>query len=158
MDRLRAIHCALLNFVSEENKNKYDRIVSNPPFFQNSLLSENDRLNIARHNVSLTPQDFAKGVNHLLSDSGKLAVILPTNVAPAFCSVVEEHGLFLNTQTTIIPKPNKAAKRLISEFSRVQAQHVQRHQLTIRTANGDFTDEYKVLTHMFHPDGYLEGK
>lgn len=156
--RLKSIHTSLANFVSGSDQKKYDLIVSNPPFFQNSLLPENDHLKIARHNVSLTLQGFAGGASYLLSENGRLAAILPSDVAPAFCSVVEGYGLFLNTQTIIIPKPNKAPKRLILEFSRMQARQVQTHQLTIRAANGNFTDEYKKLTHMFHPDGYLEEK
>lgn len=98
-DRLTIHAVALGEF---EPKAPYDLIVSNPPFFLDSLRSDDNRKGMARHtDMNFFDQLLALS-KQWLSPTGCLQIILPTNLA----SRVEQHairnyGLALRASTTI---------------------------------------------------------
>ena len=58
-------------------KEKFDLIVTNPPYFTNSLKNPDTRKSSARHNDSLTSVEILKGATKILEVDGKLQLILP---------------------------------------------------------------------------------
>src|ERR1035437_1950902 len=56
-ERISVILTSLQNYIKSADK-KYDLIVTNPPFFTNSLKSGHDKRNLARHNDALSPEDL----------------------------------------------------------------------------------------------------
>jgi tRNA1Val (adenine37-N6)-methyltransferase len=56
---------------------KYDLIISNPPFYENSLPSANALKNIAHHGTELLLADLLSISNTLLTKNGWLALLLP---------------------------------------------------------------------------------
>src|SRR6185295_13602373 len=54
----------------DPNDRKYDIIISNPPFYENELRSENTRKNIAHHDESFSLENLLPVIkNRLLADS-----------------------------------------------------------------------------------------
>jgi tRNA1(Val) A37 N6-methylase TrmN6 len=59
------------DFLKVEFNKKYDFIISNPPFYQGTLKSKNEIINIARYEEHLPMKDFFEKVNRLLKERGE---------------------------------------------------------------------------------------
>lgn len=78
---------------------RYDFILSNPPFYERSLLREDNRMNLAMHGTSLTLESLAEVVDRLASPSGTCGVLLPVDSAGNF--EARMHGLGFGTQERV---------------------------------------------------------
>ena len=75
-NRMSAVCEDFLAF-SRQTPEKYDFIVSNPPYFLNDMRSQKQKKRQARHTDSLSYEDLISGVKGMLSVKGKFNVILP---------------------------------------------------------------------------------
>jgi len=148
-DRLRAFYSDFLTFTTLPSAS-YDLIVSNPPFFIDSLKTKNAALSVARHNDALSFDQLITGARKLLSDSGRLCVIIPFTSCTEFRETARLHGFFLSQQTNVIPKDGRPAKRVLLEFT-VQRGYPVDNELVILDKNGLYSDAYKILTSPFYP-------
>ena len=78
-NRLYALNVPLQDFATESDR-QYDLIISNPPYFTNSLRNNDPRKALARHDDNLTLQQLFKASSHLLAPDGTLAIIIPSYV------------------------------------------------------------------------------
>lgn len=114
-DRVEILCADFLKFPFQENSIR--AIVSNPPFFQEKLLSPNELRAQARHSaVGLTFEDLVSRSRELLVEGGSLQVILPTTVQKLFCSLCEEQGFTLLRQTEVCTVVHKSPKRALLHF------------------------------------------
>lgn len=127
---------------------KYELIVSNPPFFNRSLKSENSRRNLARHNDSLSLEDLFSSVSKLLSVEGSFCVILPADLLSIAESIAAENGFCLNVHTRIITKEGKQPGRSFLKFSRTSSENTL-NSLTISDSDDQYTEEYIQLMKPF---------
>ena len=76
--RLQVIHRPFADCVTEfAGIRQYDCIVSNPPYFINSLKCPDKQRNQARHTDTLSLDELISGSKQLLSPGGRLCLILP---------------------------------------------------------------------------------
>ncbi|HAT67946.1 MAG TPA: tRNA (adenine-N(6)-)-methyltransferase, partial [Flavobacteriaceae bacterium] len=115
-DRLFCYHASIQEFASEIEE-KYDLIVSNPPFFSEDYKSDNDARDIARFNDALPFQHLVVCASHLLSEEGTFAVILPKKEEEHFIQLASENNLYLQRFCEIQGTPNSEIKRVLLEFS-----------------------------------------
>jgi tRNA1Val (adenine37-N6)-methyltransferase len=80
---------------------KYDLIVSNPPFFLNSLESPGAKKNLARHTDEHFFESLVKVVSKHLTNTGICAMILPLNTANYVKVSLPEVGLYLQEIVSI---------------------------------------------------------
>jgi len=128
----------------------YDLIVSNPPFFVNSLKTKNAALSVARHNDVLTFDQLVTCSRKLLNATGRLCVIIPFSSCEEFRGFARLAGFYLRIQTQVIPKSGRAPKRVLLEFS-VQPGYPVDNELVILDENGGYSSAYKSLTAPFYP-------
>ena len=114
-DRIEIINKSFQDFSKSTNE-KYDLIVSNPPYFQNSLYAPDEKRTDARHNSNLKLDDLLNGALKLLPEKGKLSIILSYLEGALFILKAAENGLFCVRQTKVLPKPDREPKRLLLEF------------------------------------------
>jgi tRNA1Val (adenine37-N6)-methyltransferase len=153
-ERLEAKQIALQEFSEKENE-KFDCIISNPPFFQNSLLPGNDRYKFAKHTTSLTFGDFFSCSSRLLAGHGNLVVIIPFIDRQQIFNIAAKHQLYPKQTLTVFPTENKAPHRIIVSFYQESQSKVHSSEITVRKANDEYTGQYKQLTRDFHAEGYL---
>ena len=153
--RMSMVHQSLAAFAESPQK-KFDLIVSNPPFFTNSLLPDSDKYKKAKHNTSLSLENLAKYSAVLMEKEARLVIIIPASEEQKMIFACRENGLNLADRCEIFPKKTKSSRRVILDFYNSQPANVTSSQLAIRNDNGKFTDEYKHLTAAFHPDAYFE--
>ena len=105
------------NQFSSISTKKYDLIVSNPPYFNNSLHSVNGSRTTARHSKSLTIQDIVVGSKRILSKNGKISLITPSNLYEMICDIVDDNGMYLEKLTFIRPTLQGDIKRIMWQIS-----------------------------------------
>ena len=128
---------------------KFDCIVSNPPFYTEDLKCNDPLRNMARHTDSLTFDALLKQVHLLLLNTGLFTVIIPSSQVQSFVDTAYVYGLYLFSQTTIYSKAKKISKRSVLAFSATK-QSVQKEVLVIHSDDGTYSDEFKVLMHDFY--------
>ena len=147
-DRIRVLETDLQHF-SEKN-GTFDLIVTNPPFFSNSLTNPDQRKSYARHNFSLSTTDLLDGVQRLMTEEGSFQLIMPRVEGNILIAEASSYGLYCNSILKIRPLPTSEIKRLILTFSRFRLP-VEEKFLTIEHGRRhDFTKEYKALTMDFY--------
>lgn len=141
--RLKNRHQDFKNF---ETSKKYDLIVSNPPYFEESG-SEKDK--IARQTVALNFRQLIGKSAVLLTEKGLFSVIIPAEAGEAFIQIASEKKLFLNRQVNIKGIENSNIKRLILEFSPVE-KVIEESEFVIEKSPRTYSDQYLELTKEFH--------
>ena len=132
-----------------EFDSQFDLIVSNPPYYENSLLSENDRTARAKHAEFLPIDQLITKVEDLLSENGSFWVIVPSENADNWIETARQHKLDLEKSISIIGKEGQGEKRHILAFGRNRVE-VNVSELVVRDQKGNYTKEYIALTKDFH--------
>ena len=94
----------------------YDLIVSNPPYFQNSLKNPDAGRKTARHTDTLSYAELVKHSARLLKEGGQLALILPAEAENEVRQLAAAENLFLTRVTRVYSKENKKPKRVLLAF------------------------------------------
>lgn len=139
---------SLQDFVATTTE-KFDLIVSNPPFFDHALLSPIEKRNLSKHTQTLSFEDLVFSVCKLLTNKGKFAVILPDYSVENFENICSRNGLFCQKLCRIYPKPNKNVNRTMLLFARGKTNKVV-DSMIIRTIDNEYTQAYKNLTKDFY--------
>jgi tRNA1Val (adenine37-N6)-methyltransferase len=147
-ERITVEHTDLQNFKPVQGK--FDLIVTNPPFFSDSLKSPDLRKSFTRHNDSLTSDEILKGVLRLMQDEGRLHLILPYVEGNVFIAEAHKYGLYCNNILKIKPLPSSEIRRLILTFSRNQIKPAEKFLTIEHGRRHEFTEEYINLTKDFY--------
>ena len=114
-NRIKVINEDFLHYSPNE---KFDTILSNPPYFTNSMKCPDDKRAKARHDDSLTSGDLLAHAHTLLLDRGKLSVVIPAEQWETWYKQAEGVGLCLTRITYIHTRPTAAPKRVLMEFTK----------------------------------------
>ncbi|MBR1667744.1 MAG: methyltransferase domain-containing protein [Bacteroidaceae bacterium] len=134
----------------ESFSNKYDLIVSNPPFYQEDTLGGNHARDAARHTTSLPFETLIENASLLLTKQGVFSVILPSGEASHFIAICATYGLYLEHRTDIQSTPQKLSKRVLLAFMKDYHFTVAIDSLTLYDGQGNRTSEYNQLTEDFY--------
>jgi tRNA1Val (adenine37-N6)-methyltransferase len=96
---------------------KYDLIVSNPPFFNDSLPPPSAKRKTARHTNSLSNGELLAAVTRLIATEGIFAVILPVKEGSAFITMAQFSGLYCSRQVAVYSRKGKPQERWLLEFT-----------------------------------------
>lgn len=127
---------------------KFDLIVANPPYFENSLAARNQERDLARA-ITGSHFEWLKIAEKHLSQNGKISFILPSDMADKLISQSSELNLRCIEQWQICTKTGKAPKRIIATFSRNFTAYSHKN-LDIYDSSNQYSDEFKQLTKAFY--------
>ncbi|MEZ4797237.1 MAG: methyltransferase [Flavobacteriaceae bacterium] len=147
-DRLFCYHASLEEFV-EEIDDKYDLIVSNPPFYSDEYKSENIQRDIARFQDALPFNHLIESVSKLLSETGVFSVIVPFKEEEKFIDLTSNYNLIPNRVLRIKGNPTSEIKRSLIEFSFTKSEF-EANELIIETERHQYTEDYIKLTKDFY--------
>jgi tRNA1Val (adenine37-N6)-methyltransferase len=153
-DRLFCYHASAQEFASEI-EDKYDLIVSNPPFFEApkvlNLQKEKNKESraIARFTDTLPFQHLVVCVAHLLSETGIFATVLPEQETASFIEIAKSSNLFLRRICRVRGTQTAPVKRCLLEFSFKQTK-ISSEELTIEVSRHEYTEAYKNLVQDFY--------
>lgn len=149
-NRLVAI---LASFQSLQFENKFDVIISNPPYFQETIFSPKESRKNARHQVQLTFNELLFHTRRLLSPNGKAYFCVPFQSFAAFKNEAERQSLYVNQHLQV-----KATEAKSPYLSLLNLQHQQlknadeAKELSIYNSQGKYTQAFIALT----KDAYAE--
>ena len=146
-DRVNIVDCRLQDYESVE---KFDAIVSNPPFFLNSLKNPDSKRSMARHADSLPFRELFRGVKLLLSDDGVFSAIVPVEVLEAFASEGYMHGFYLLRQCGIKTVERKQPKRYLLTFAKHRSMEMDDMVETMMDSEGNHSEWYAKITEEFY--------
>lgn len=133
---------------------KYDLIVSNPPFYNATLKPDDEARAVARHKDSLPLDEIMQCALHTLSPYGRLALIYPTNYDSEVMTQAIAAGLKPVRICNVLTKAGKICKRRMTEFclnnNETTGTVYEVNTLSIRDAEGNYTTEYMELTLPFY--------
>ncbi|HTK19767.1 MAG TPA: methyltransferase [Mucilaginibacter sp.] len=93
MDRLTIYPLGFSEFFEQNPNKKYDLIVSNPPFYINSLKSPEVKKELAKHADKLFFEELLLSASKHLQESGILCMILPVDTAEMVSGLAAKHKL-----------------------------------------------------------------
>ena len=144
-ERLEVEQTAVQHYSPSE---KFDIIISNPPYFIDSLQCPDAKRTTARHTQDLTFEELNRAVCRLLAEDGKFALILPVNEFEKYLSLTQLH---LVRRCDVHPTTGAAVKRVMAEFAKSKTATLTLENITIeQERRGDYTDEYRALTKEFY--------
>lgn len=145
-ERIHVVHSDYSLFDPEI---KFDLIVSNPPYFSDSLQSPDNQRNTARHTKELTYEELIKKTASLLHTNGIFSLVLPIDILEKIKIISAEYQLFPIRQTNVYTKPGIPAKRVLISFGFNQTRCIT-DNLTIELSRHVYTEEFKALTKDFY--------
>ncbi len=139
-DRLHIHHQPIQEF----GINTYDLIISNPPFYENDLRSDNNKRNLALHSTALGLDDLLDVIRKHIAAHGKFAVLLPYHRSANFINHAQLKDFYLHDEVSVKQTPKHPYFRSMLLFGKekVQTRH---SDLCIREKNDEYSDEFRDL-------------
>ncbi len=146
-ERVEIIEKDLLEYVPEE---LFDTIVSNPPYFVNSLKCDNATRTLARHSDSLGSEDFFACADGLLTPDGKVSIVIPCDIEGEWRRSANGCGFAASRLAYIKTTPKKMPKRVLVEFSRGNAIECSESTLVLEDSPGVYSKEAQDILRDFY--------
>ncbi len=137
------------DFLQFENKSKYNLIVSNPPFFENSLEAPDLHRCNARHTSSLSLESLISGAKEKLTPDGKITLVLPCNRLEHLKEICTYEKLYFEKLLWIKTTPKKSAKRVLITFSS-KKNKIDESEMIVELQRHVYSEEYIALTKDFY--------
>ena len=149
-ERLTILHTTLQDFRPDADM-LFDAIITNPPYFIDSLLNPDRGKARARHTVSLSHTELAGAADRLLASSGSLHLVLPVNEARKFEEEAAIHGFHCDRRLLVRPTPSTPPARVLMSLRRNRATVCEESELVIEKGGRHiYSDEYVSLTKDFY--------
>lgn len=139
-----------IDFKLFNSNQKFDVIVSNPPYFSGSLLSPNSQRSIARHTSELTYNELINRASLLLSKEGEFSVVIPSEVSELIKQIAKDNGMYTVRQTDVCPKPDSNPKRCLLSFSFTNKGECVHDSFIIELARHQYSEAYIELTKEYY--------
>lgn len=147
-NRIRTFNKALQDW---KNSDGYDLIISNPPYFQNSLKNPNKEREMARHTDTLPFEELFLHSANLLKEGGLLSIILPAESEETVRHLAHHNGLKLARVTRVYSKENKPARRVLLCWTKKQEPlPYTENQFVLEASQGGRSLQYQELTKDFY--------
>ncbi len=132
-DRLRVFTADIRDY-SLENKQCYDFIISNPPFFDNDLKSDSGKRNLAMHSEALGLDDLLASIKRLLHADGQFAILLPYHRSVSFELMSEANGFYPTEKVLVKQTPKHNPFRVMLLFGNENKIIIEK-EITIKDGN-----------------------
>ena len=131
-DRIGVEHTSVQNLYADK---LFDAIVTNPPFFIDSLKNPNQIINMARHTDMLSYSDLFHSAKRLLAADGCFSAIIPSDYKDRFVHEACLCGFFLSRVYGIKTVERKHVKRYLLEFKLKQCDSIDEKTFTMINHN-----------------------
>lgn len=145
-DRVDVVCQDFRNYCPES---KFDLLVSNPPYFVDALKCPDEQRCTARHTGLLNYDLLFRRSSSLLKEQGAVSIIIPAEAEKTVVDTAWNHCLFPSHRLQVFTKPGKPCRRVLLTFG-FEMKPCREERLCIETAQGGYSDEYRVLTGDFY--------
>lgn len=139
-------HTRLQDFEPEK---KFDCIVSNPPFFNNSFKPPVQSRITPRHTDTLPFNELIEHSKRLLTKDGRLQVILPQAEGTHFIELAKNKSLHLIRQWSFRTRKEKPIERWLLSFTQ-DISPLETGEILLYEKDDDWSESYRLLTRDFY--------
>ncbi len=139
--RIKIIAADILEFNPSQ---KFDFIVSNPPFYEGDLTSDQFTINAARHDYGLKIEELARRMKFLITDEGEVALLAPYKREIRFIEAMQAEGFYPSEICRVKHSEKKAFIRtmFIFSFRKMQCKDA---MIMIRNKENNYSAEFTKL-------------
>lgn len=157
--RIQVVQCNIADVLNEKDprlynqltqQGLYDAIVSNPPYFEESLSCKNDQRTMARHTTMLSYRALIQSARLLLRDNGFLSLVIPFDCRTRLEQECYLHGFFPTRVCGVKTTPKKPVRRFLLEFRKHAPLQVEHSEGVIEIAPSVRSEWYRSLTDEFY--------
>lgn len=127
----------------------FTTIVSNPPYFVDSLACPDGQRTLARHTASLSYRELMQAVCRLLADDGEFSVVIPFDCKARMEDEAALAGLFKVRECAVKTTPRKQPRRYLMAFRKHPAE-LELTEGVIETSPNVRSSWYQELTKDFY--------
>jgi len=131
-------------------EHKYDFIISNPPFFTDSLLGKEARENIAYHTRSLSHAELLIAIDARLEEDGYFSILLPVAEYELWLKLTKAKHWFEINRLSVRHKKEAIVKRVVGIFCRKEGPVVQHDELIIMDDSNNYSRDFIDLLSPFY--------
>lgn len=128
----------------------FDAIITNPPYFIDSLLNPDLSKARTRHSLTLTQAELLEAAAQLLNPGGSLHLVLPVPEAERFLVLAVSCGLFCSRRMLVRPTPSQQPARVLMTLSRENGPCTEEEIVIEKGGRHIYSDEYVSLTKDFY--------
>lgn len=140
-------HCSLQTY--SETKEKYDSIICNPPYFVDSLKSNDNNRTVARHTDTLPFNELIKCAYQLLTPNGHFSLVLPVESYRILEPEAILNGFSVIKKVLVKTTPSKQPKRILVELGKVPDEYFSTTEY-LQDCAGNKSEWYKEITKEFY--------
>ena len=154
-DRLNLVNDSIqnyaANFIATENeKNRFDIIITNPPFYEGDLKSPDANKNKAAHSTELSWTSLVENSSSLLKEEGHFFVLVPTLRAYTMQKLAEASHLYLREEVLVYNDAKHLPFRSFLHFQKNsntpdKGNSVLRNKIVIKNADNTYSTAFTEL-------------
>lgn len=123
----------------------YDVVVSNPPFYENELSSDQHKKNLAHHSSELNMGQVIEIISQILNPQGVFFLLLPYKRTKEIEKLIERHGLHLLKKVDVRQSVHHSPFRTMIFGGKNINSNTQITELSIWNENREYTPEFIQL-------------
>jgi tRNA1Val (adenine37-N6)-methyltransferase len=141
--------------LNAETHGTFDFVFCNPPYFQNSMISDNRLRMVARHNTSLSPHELYHSMTQMMSQDGSAWVSFPGDSTQLWMEGGSVAGLHPITIITIKDHPDAIAHMIVVGWSRQFTEAPEQETICYRDSHmGKMSQWMKSFRDTWYPAHY----
>lgn len=143
-EKIEIINCDIKNINKFIPKNKFDVIITNPPYMKENTgkININEKKLISRHEITANLEDFIIASKELLKDNGSFYIVYRPNRLIDICYLLRKHKLEPKILRFVYPKINSEANLLLIKAVKNGGDFLKiKEPLYVYNENGNYTDE-----------------
>jgi tRNA1Val (adenine37-N6)-methyltransferase len=134
---------------------RFDMVLCNPPYFQNSLLSENRLRMVARHNTDLQPVELYLAMKEMMAPQASAWLSFPEDSYALWIDCAQSQSLTLTHEITVADHPEAKPHMTIAGLSMNQSGLVDRSHIFYRDAHkGPSSSWMRGFREEWYPEKY----
>ena len=155
-DRLAVREATIQDFTAgTAGKETFDLIVSNPPFYDSTLLNPDARRSAARHTATLPYSELMRCASALMTGTSELDIIIPSEYWRQILQAAGDNGLAPQRLVRINSTPRSGIRRLLVSFGKNAEPPAHKESLTteevlLTDADGSRSEWYRGLAAEFY--------
>ncbi|MBQ7453207.1 MAG: methyltransferase [Clostridia bacterium] len=148
--------CADFKDFAKGPGNKFDAIISNPPYFKlaSGRLPQSQEVKMAKYETNMTLSELVKSSAGVLKDGGKLFLVYPTQRLNELEGELAQNGFKVKRKCYCFPKQSKPSNIFLVEAIKTQAgvQPTIEPPIVLNNEDGTETEQLKMI---YNRNNYL---
>ncbi len=137
-NKITLVEDSIQSFSTKCN-DKFDLIISNPPFFQNNLTSPLNNKNLAKHNTGLSLEELCLVLEKLSAENSSVWILLPPFEMNKFIDLIINYGFLVFEKYSFKNQSHNSVFRIVTHFKKGYSENLIEEEIIIKN---DYSNRY----------------